>query len=115
MSLRLLTPVFLLTVALSAQAQEAVPATGTGTKPLNLSLPRDAVWSSTTRSSADSDVGQGNRGNGLPDLGGSTGQRGRMPYGSGYEARQRGMADSARGSQAGSGGGPRGMGMGRGR
>ncbi len=113
MSSRLITTVFLIAAALSAQAQEAGPASEVSTKPLNLSLPRDAVWSTTTRTPAAGEEARGNRENGLPDLGSIAGQRGRMPYGSGYEARQRGMTGAGSGSQSGAGAGRRGMGRGR--
>ena len=106
----------MMTIAMSVQAQESVPATGT--RPLNLSLPRDAVWSATTRSAAVGDELRGNQSNGLPDLGSPPAQRGRMPYGAGYEARQRGQSstgNSSAGNTAGATGGQRGRGMGMGR
>jgi hypothetical protein len=115
MSSRLIITVFLIAAALSAQAQDAAPASEIGTKPLNLSLPRDVGWSATTRTPAAGKEARGNRDNGLPDLGSVAGQRGRMPYGSGYEARQRGMTGAGSGSQSGAGAGRRGMGMGRAR
>jgi len=113
MSSRLITTVFLIAAAMSAQAQETAPASEIGTKPLNLSLPRDAVWSTTTRTLAAGEEARGYRDNTLPDLGSVAGQRGRMPYGSGYEARQRGMTGAGSGSQSGAGAGRRGMGRGR--
>lgn len=95
------------------QGGEAAGAGGEANHPLNLSLPRDAVWAapagSTTADRRDR--------NSLPDTNadirnpervqGRQGQdgSGSMPYGAGYEARQR---NSGR-----SGGMGRGMGRGR--
>lgn len=110
-------PTLLLLMTLSAPAAWAQTAAAPeAARPLNLSLPRDAVWSSTVRP----DAGAGERSPGaafdLPDPGarpnGGAGQRGRMPYGSGYEARQR---EAAGGGQAGAGRGGGGHGMGRAR
>ena len=85
-------------------------------RPLNLSLPKDAVWSGMVRS--ETLVSRsGREGTSLPDLGGRMGNaeaRGRLPYGSGYEARQRESGADHVGMNAGSQGQGRG-GMGRGR
>lgn len=115
------TLLLLLTLAAPASwAQTAVEPDATA-RPLNLSLPRDAVWSSTVRSDPPAAERPHGDAAGLPDFGarpnGGQGQRGRMPYGSGYEARQR---DASGGGTAGSGGGRGsggggGRGMGRGR
>ena len=95
MSSRLITTLFLIAAALSAQVQDAAPASEIGTKPLNLAMTRDVVWSTTTRTSSAGEEA-----------------RGRMPYGSGYEARQRGMTGAGSGSRSGAGAGRRGMEMG---
>jgi len=123
MSYRFHTPTLLLLLTLSAPASwaqtaaESTAASPEPGRPLNLSLPRDAVWSSTVRSDLPAAERPRGDASALPDMGaranGGQGQRGRMPYGSGYEARQR---DSSGGgsSQAGAGGG-RGSGSGGGR
>jgi hypothetical protein len=115
---RLPNPTLLLLLALSAPIS-AQQAEDPPRRPLNLSLPRDAVWSSPLR--PDVQPAEPARGDapGLPDLGSRPGAGGRMPYGSGYEARQRGGAGDGSGQHgAGSGGGGRqggaGHGMGRG-
>lgn len=96
----------LLTVAgnLLAETEESsLPS-----RPLNLSLPRDAAWMPTVRN----DIAQmpgGREATQLPDLGGRPRHidgQGHLPYGSGYEARQRGLSP---------GGGFGRGGMGRGR
>jgi len=119
------TLLLLLTLAAPATwAQTAVEPDATA-RPLNLSLPRDAVWSSTVRPDPVAAERSHGDASALPEMGarsnGGPGQRGRMPYGSGYEARQRdasasgsGQAGSG-GGRGGSGGGGGGRGMGRGR
>lgn len=131
MSHRFHTPTLLLLLTLSAPASwaqtaaESAAASPEPSRPLNLSLPRDAVWSSTVRSDPPAAERPHGDASALPDMGARAsrgqGQRGRMPYGSGYEARQgdssgggSGQAGTGggRGSGGGSGGG-RGMGRGR--
>lgn len=120
MSHRLPTPALALLLAVIASfsaplaAQQAVqPAAqqldaSPPTQRLNLSLPRDAAWSSPFRpGSQGAEHVQASTGV-LPDFAASqsgVGQRGRQPYGTGYEARQRGSGDQS--------GGGRGMGRGR--
>jgi hypothetical protein len=115
MSPRLVTAAFLLSLSVSAMAQEA--GTTEVSRPLNLSLPRDAAWSSPVRPErATSDGLQGNA-MGLPDMGAgsTTGRAGRMPYGTGYEARQRNRTESGFGNSSEVGRGHGGGRMGRGR
>jgi hypothetical protein len=115
MTFHFATAALLLMLSVSAMAQETV--TPEGSQPLNLSLPREARWSSTASGNrASPDVSPGNT-MGLPNMGSrSAGNSSRMPYGTGYEARQRNF--DASGSDTGSamgrghGGGGR---MGRGR
>jgi hypothetical protein len=116
MSFRSAPLMFLLTLTTSVGAQDAVSTDVS--RPLNLSLPRDAYWASPVRPDlAPSEPGQ--RGSaGLPDLGarGTTGQRSRMPYGTGYETRQRNSPSGESGGVTGRGSGQgSGRGMGRGR
>jgi hypothetical protein len=94
-------------------AQE--PASTAATRPLKLALPHDAIWSSTVRPDPASSDLRNSSASDLPDLGSRTSQRGRMPYGSGYEARQRSTSRSDSGKASGMGGGQGGRGMGRGR
>jgi uncharacterized membrane protein YgcG len=133
MTHRFHTPTLLLLLTLSAPASwaqtaaESAAASPEPSRPLNLSLPRDAVWSSTVRSDPPAAERPQGDASALPDPGaranGGQGQRGRMPYGSGYEARQRdpsgggsGQAGAGGGRGSGSGGGSGGgRGMGRGR
>jgi hypothetical protein len=106
------------TLFLSAVAMAQGTATPEASRSLNLSLPSDAHWSSTVRQDRPTPDGPRASPIGLPDIGGrsTTGQSGRMPYGTGYEARQRNNATNASGSGTemgrGHGGGGR---MGRGR
>jgi hypothetical protein len=116
MSLRIATAALLLSLSISAMAQETV--TAEGARSLNLSLPRDVSWSSPVRPDrTPPDVSRADS-VGVPDMGaGSTIGRGsRLPYGTGYEARQRDRAESEFGNASetgrGHGGGGR---MGRGR
>lgn len=88
-----------------------------GRQQLNLSFPREAHWSSQMRQEqtvierAQRDTA------GLPDLNTAAinRPRGRMPYGTGFEARQHGNSNSGSGAMAGRGSGQGGGGMGRGR
>jgi len=98
-----------LLLALAAPAQgQTVPADDTAThQPLNLSLPRDLARPSAMPSgvaAAHDPVEQNLR----PAQIDGKRDASRMPYGSGYEARQRGAADrgdtAAHGSRGGSGG-----------
>ena len=129
MTYRFHTPTLLLLLTLSAPASwaqtaaESAAASPEPSRPLNLSLPRDAVWSSTVRSDPPAAERPQGDASALPDMGarasGGPGQRGRMPYGSGYEARQGdssggGSGPAGAGGGRGSGGGG-GRGMGRGR
>jgi hypothetical protein len=85
------------------------------TRPLNLSLPRDVLWSSTIRYEV-LPVPRGREVANLPDLGsrpGASAARGHLPYGSGYEARQVGSGTGNAGMASGSGHGRGGMGRGR--
>jgi hypothetical protein len=123
MSLRFHFPLLLLTLSVpltwAQTASEQASASPQAARPLNLSLPRDAVWSAPVRPDAMTAGRSHGDASGLPDLGvrpdGGQGQRGRMPYGSGYEARQRDAAggDGQAGAGGGRGGGGRGMGRGR--
>ena len=130
MSYRCHYPTLLLLLTLSAPASwaqtaaESAAASPEPSRPLNLSLPRDAVWSSTVRSDLPAAERPRGDASALPDMGaranGGQGQRGRMPYGSGYEARQRdpsgvgsGQGVGQGGGQGGGSGGGRGMGGGR--
>jgi hypothetical protein len=115
MSPRLFTAAFLLSLSVLATAQEA--AAPEISRPLNLSLPRDAAWSSPVRPERTTLDGLHVNPIGLPDMGvATTGRAGRMPYGTGYEARQRNRTESGSGNASemgrGHGGGGR---MGRGR
>ena len=93
--LLLLVP--LLTLSASGWSHEFVAAglgVSPGMKPLNLSLPPQPAGGASFGSSPPAGLDQGADLIRLPDLGrGSTptdqGRRGRLPYGSGYEARQR--------------------------
>lgn len=115
------TLLLLLTLAAPATWAQTAAESDATARPLNLSLPRDAVWSSTVRPDPVAAERSHGAAAGLPDFGARSngGQRGRMPYGSGYEARQRDASGSGSG-QAGSGGergsgGGGGRGMGRSR
>ncbi len=106
MSHRLRLPTLTLLLALSApigaqQADERLAAQPEPVRPLNLSLPRDAVWPSPVRPELSVGERVSRDSGALPDFSADTGRRDRQPYGTGYEARQRG------------GGGGRGMGRGR--
>jgi hypothetical protein len=106
------TLLLLLTLSASATWAQTAAEPAATARPLNLSLPRDAVWSSTVRSGPVAAERSHGDASGLPDFAGTNGgqgQRGRMPYGSGYEARQR----DASGGGSGRSGGGRGMGRGR--
>lgn len=110
----------LLTLALVVSGNGAL-AEGTAeahlpTRPLNLSLPKAAVWSGMDRNEASARL-SGREGSYLPELGASMDHfdaPGRLPYGSGYEARQRDSGSENSGVNNGSRGQGRG-GMGRGR
>lgn len=104
-----------------AGAQTADDSEAATHRPLNLSLPRDLTR--TPAISFGASAGQDPVADNLRPAQVSGGP-GRIPYGSGYEARQRGAANRgdavsapgthSNGSRSGSGGGGRG-GMGRGR
>ncbi len=114
MSHRIATAIVVLSLSASVMAQET---TTTASRPLNLSLPHDVQWSSTVRQGPALD-GAGSGAIGLPDIGArsATGRSGRMPYGTGYEARQRNSDSGASSNGAGTGRGHGGGGrMGRGR
>jgi hypothetical protein len=115
MSHRIATAIVVLSLSASVMAQET---TTTASRPLNLSLPRDAQWSSTVRQDRPALDGAGSGAIGLPDIGArsATGRSGRMPYGTGYEARQRNSdpGTSSNGAETGRGHGGGGR-MGRGR
>lgn len=98
----LLFSLWLLTLTTSAwgQAVPVVPET-LPARPLNLSLPREMLRSAPVAFQADTDDTATR--NLRP---GGSQQAERLPYGSGYEARQRGMTSGA--------GGPSGGGVGRG-
>jgi hypothetical protein len=110
---------------LPVQAQTTPDAGGPVARPLNLSLPRDLTRSPTVTFGADASRDPVANNLQAAQIAGGPG---RMPYGSGYEARRRGtpnpedgtaMRGAAPGSHSGSrpggsGGGGRG-GMGRGR
>lgn len=108
----------LLLVALGISGNAALAQTMTdaslATRPLNLSLPRDALWFATVRNDSGLAFPRQEAPN-LPDLGTRTrdgaGARGSLPYGSGYEARQHGGGTGHAGT--GFGGGHGGGGMGR--
>lgn len=111
----------LLIVAAPAWGQPPSPPVGNeARRPLNLSLPRDVLTNPTAIIRSESeDIATRN----LRQEKEENGKRAeRQPYGTGYEARQRGMASgsnsgfggSGAGAGAGAGGGGRG-GMGRGR
>ncbi len=88
---------------------------GLPVRPLNLSLPRDDLWPSTVRNQPSAGL-TGREASNLPNLGVLAGRpdaRSHLPYGSGYEARQRGNAMNS-GTAPGAGGFGRG-GMGRSR
>lgn len=112
------TLLLLLSLAAPASWAQTAAESDVTARPLNLSLPRDAVWSSTVRPDPVAAERSHGAAAGLPDFdarsNGGQGQRGRMPYGSGYEARQRDASGSGS-SQAGSGGGRGGSGGGGGR
>lgn len=126
MKLRTLTLAIPLLLALVTSVRgQTVPDADTASRPLNLSLPHDLVHPPAMSSDAEAahDPVEQNLRPAQVD-----GRRGasRMPYGSGYEARQRGSAsadDSASGirgssTSGGYGGGKQGGGrggMGRGR
>ena len=113
-------PTFFLlaTLAVPGWAQPAAGAPGVpdaAIRPLNLSIPRFALGSSAFGSpSAGTPDPQGDLVD-LPDLGTRSigpgpGRPGRLPYGSGYEARQRQQS----GGEGGGFGGGQGSGMGAG-
>lgn len=118
--LLLLVP--LLTLSASGWSHEFVAAglgISPGMKPLNLSLPPQPAAGAGFGSSIPAGLDQGADLTRLPDLGrGSTptdqGRRGRLPYGSGYEARQKAAREpSGTGFGMGGGsGGPTGGGVG---
>lgn len=123
MKTRIFTSCCLLLLAVPAWGQSPpLPAGGAAQRPLNLSLPRDVLTNSTAVIRTESeDTATRN----LRQEKEENGKRAeRQPYGTGYEARQRGMAsgsnsgfgggDTVTGSGSGAGGGGRG-GMGRGR
>lgn len=78
-------------------------------RPLDLSLPRDAVWTTPVRPELSGRELIQSDPRALPDIdaanGSAGGRRGGQPYGTGYEARQRGGG--------GADGQPRGKGRGR--
>lgn len=97
----------------SISAQELEPAIEPARdRPLNLSLPRDAFNPSQSMGRVDDDLVARNLRSGQAEPRPGYGHRGGMPYGSGYEARQRGFASSGQGA-GGSGRGRQGMGRGR--
>lgn len=110
---RLIAALFATALLLSGNGVHAeVAAT---TPPLNLTLPRDAVWSGATGSEAGA-VRRNQQSIHLPDpaAGRGTVDRGnRLPYGSGYEARQRGNAGDQGMASSGRGHGRGGYGRGR--
>lgn len=84
-------------------------------RPLNLSLPRDVLKPSPSMGRLEDDLVARNLRSGQMEIRPGNGYRGGMPYGSGYEARQRGFTSSGQGA-GGAGGAGRGRhGMGRGR
>jgi hypothetical protein len=108
-------PLMLLALTSPVRGQTS-PATDVLTpQPLNLSLPRDMTRPTSTTFSGDVANDPIERNLRSAQITGGKGTE-RLPYGSGYEARQRGMASGSSGSGAGrsGGGGGRG-GMGRGR
>ena len=116
MSLRTAPLLLLLTLSASAMAQESVITEGS--RPLNLSLPRDVHWSSPVRPDLAAPERSRSDSVSLPDpgAGATSGQRGRMPYGTGYESRQRNNSGGESGSAAGRShdqGGGKGMGRSR--
>lgn len=108
--LLLLVP--LLTLSASAWSQEFAAAglgVPPGMKPLNLSLPPQPAGGASFGSSSPAGLDQGADLIRLPDLGpGSSptdqGRGGRLPYGSGYEARQKAARETS-GTGFGIGGG----------
>lgn len=116
MLLRTAPLILLLALTASAMAQETV--TTEASRPLNLSLPRDAHGSSPLRPDLAAPDRSRSDSIGLPDPGTGAGssQHGRLPYGTGYEARQRNSSGGVSGNAAGMRGarnGGRGMGRGR--
>lgn len=97
----------------SISAQELETAIEpTRDRPLNLSLPRDALNPSQSMGHVDDDLVARNLRSVQTESRPGYGHRGGMPYGSGYEARQRGFASSGQGAE-GVGKGRQGMGRGR--
>lgn len=113
--LRIPSLMLLLALATPIGAQEAeeqaVPAPPPA-RPLNLSLPREAVWPSPVRPEMSGGERAQTDAAALPDFSAGPGRRDRQPYGTGYEARQRGGGSS---NSSSSGGGSGGSGRGRGR
>lgn len=114
---RLISALFataLLLSGLGAHAETAAE-TPSAARPLNLTLPRDAVWSGANRTEAGLSS-RDQQGMHLPDPGASqraSGHANRLPYGSGYEARQRGYASDQGMTSGGRGQGRGGHGRGR--
>lgn len=81
-------------------------------RPLNLSLPRDVLTPSQSMGRLEDDLVARNLRSGQTEIRPGNGHRGGMPYGSGYEARQRGFTSSGQGA-GGAGRGRQGMGRGR--
>lgn len=117
-----LLPLLALLLPFSAGAQTAGDSEAAAHRPLNLSLPRDLTRTPTV--SFGTDAGRDPVADNLRAAQVSGGP-GRIPYGSGYEARQRGTANrgeapgshgaGTRSAGAGGGGGGGRGGMGRGR
>ncbi len=105
-----------LAVPLWAQQTEGDPEVSNETiHPLNLSIPRSAIGSAAVGSQPSGTLDPQRHLADLPDLGtrsvgAGSGQSGRLPYGSGYEARQRQLAGGEGSGFGGSQGGGRGAG-----
>ncbi len=112
------TLLLLATLAVPVWAQQAEEDPGVSNesiRPLNLSIPRYAMGSSSVGSQPSGTLDPQRHLADLPDLGtrsggDGSGQSGRLPYGSGYEARQRQLAGGEGSGFGGSQGGGRGAG-----
>ena len=106
-----------------AQQPEAQAERETGRKPLNLSLPRDVLFPPTATTREDPTLRENLRTPSRADDAGSTAASRRSqddrddsgfpPYGTGFEARQRGGGAGGGGGGAGGSGGGGGRGRGR--
>lgn len=97
----LLTSLLLLGLTTSTWAQTTpMVAEPQATQPLNLSLPRDLLHGTPAAAKDDDPVTRNLRPE--PSSGSKRGEH--MPYGTGYEARQRGMGSGNSGMASGSGG-----------